>query len=186
MRRFALALAALALSACGQNEDAAQSASCNLSATSDIAWTQSEAGESVTALASGPSCRQAALLLVVRSAAGDPLWVFASTYDHMTIGAPAPDAPAVTPEQMEAFLTSWAGVTLSQTSALPQWRADAATLNESASVFTYETALARDAYEAVRASDQRMLCYAAGVDSTQCLITDSVTGAPILIAAYGP
>lgn len=187
MRRFALALAALALGACGQNENVAAPEACARSATHAMAWTQSEARDVITTTAHGPSCRQAAVTFVVRNAARDPLWVFASSYDLMTIGAAAPaDAPPVTPEQMDAFLTAWADVTMSQTSALPEWRADAATLTESATTFAYDTPFARETYEALRAADLRMICFAAGVETSRCLIVDPASGEPAQIVTYGP
>lgn len=187
MRRFALALAALALGACGQNESTQVAQGCARSATHEVAWTHSEASDVITTTAQGPSCRQAAVMFVARNAAGDPLWVFASSYDLMMIGATAPaDAAAVTNEQMDAFLASWADVTVSQTGALPEWRADAATLTESATTFAYETPFTREVYEALRAADLRMICFAAGVEASQCLIIDPASGEPAQIVAYGP
>jgi hypothetical protein len=187
--RLALVLfAALALSACGQQrETTAAAEGCARSATHNVAWTGAEATDVITASAQGPSCAQAVVTLVVRNAQGDALWAFASTYYDLTAGGVPPDgAPPVSNEQMDEFLTGWANVSESRSSELPEWRADAETLSASAQTFSYDTPFDRETYEMLRARNLPMICYAAAVEGTQCLIIDPPTNAPIMIVAYGP
>lgn len=186
--RAILVAAILALSACGQDatQQAAQSA-CALTATHALTWTNAETPDLVTATSQGPSCSQAIVTLVGVNAAGDPLWAFSSTYYDMTAGGPPPeDAPPATADDVRSFLESWANVTTMQSSTLPEWRADAATLTESADTFSYDTPMPREAYEMLRARDLPMVCYAVAVEGAQCLIIDPATGSPTPMVAYGP
>lgn len=189
MRLALIGLAALTLGACGQERgDDAATAACALGASREIAWSNPEPQDSVSARAEGPSCGQAALVLVVRNSAGDPLWTYASTYRLLTAGdaVPLESAPEITAEDVQSFLDAWADVTLMNTSRLPEWRADAATLSESAETFAYDTPYDREAYEMLRTRDLPMLCYAAGAESSQCVIIDPASRQPALMAAYGP
>ena len=186
MRSLTLAALALTLTACAQPPPH-EAAGCARSATHEVTWTQAQTADVITTSSDGPSCSQAVVTFVARNANGDPLWAFASTYYEMTAGgAPPPGAPPVTAAEIDTFLAGWADVTMSTTNTLPEWREGAATLTESASTFAYDTPLARDVYESLRARNLRMLCYAAGVESTQCLIVDPATNAPGKIVAYGP
>jgi hypothetical protein len=182
MRRFALLFAALALSACAR-PPALQG--CTRSATHQATWTEDEASDTITTRSEGPTCLQAAVFLVARNGAGDVLWTFASTYYDMTTGGLAPEhAAPVSSQQMDAFLNSWADVTEKRTGELPQWRPGAAA--PSAPTFSYSTDYPRETYEAIRARNARMICYAAAAEATQCLAIDPSTNAPALIVAYGP
>jgi len=185
MRRIFIGIAALALSGCGQPQNALQSA-CARSATHEAAWTNAEAPDTIIARADGPSCLQAVVTLTIRNAQGDPLWTVASTYYQMTAGGAAPaDAAPVSAESMDAFLEGWAEVTLSTSGSLPAWLENQ-TLTQSATTFSYVTPLDRDGYEMLRERNLAMLCYASAVATTQCLVIDPLTNAPIPIVAYGP
>ena len=183
MRRFApLLFAALALSACAR-APAAQT--CERSATQQTTWTMEDAPDTITTRSEGPNCLQAAVFLVARNSAGDVLWTFASTYYDMTTGGIAPEhAAPVSNQQMDGFLNGWADVTEKRTGELPQWRAGAAA--PSAPTFRFSTDYPRETYEAIRARNARMICYAAAAEATQCLAIDPSTNAPALIVAYGP
>ena len=145
-----------------------------------------ETPDTITTRAEGPSCLQAVVTFTARNARGDPLWTFISTYHDMTAGGIAPaDAPAVSPEAVDRFLAGWADVTAQTSQRLPPWPESApAIVSEGA--LTYSTALSRARYEAIRERDLRMICYAAAVDATQCLVIDPSSNAPTMIAAYGP
>jgi hypothetical protein len=186
--RVLVIAAALALSACSQPRDSAStSEGCARSATHDVAWTNAEAPDVITTRSEGPSCAQAVVTFIARNAQGDALWAFASTYYDLTLGgAPPEGAPAVSNEQMDMFLAGWADVTESRSGALPEWRADAASLSASAQTMSYDTPFDRETYEMLRGRNLPMICYAAAVEGTQCLIIDPPTGAPIMIVAYGP
>lgn len=186
MRTPILALAALALAACGERTTTAQSA-CARTAAHEVTWSNSAAPDVITTRADGPSCTQAVVTFAIRDAGGDPLWAFSGTYYDLTAGGPPPDgAPAVTNEQMDEFLAGWANVSESRSSDLPEWRVDAATLTESATTFAYDTPFDRDAYEMLRGRNLPMLCYAAAAEATQCLVIDPLSHAPTMIVAYGP
>lgn len=183
--RFAFVLAALALSACSQPTPSPTAQGCVRSTSHDVVWTNEDAPDIITARSEGPTCAQAVVLFVARNAEGDPLWTFASTYYDLATGGVAPeDAPAVTEEQMDTFLAGWADVTEQRSAELPEWRAGDATLT--APTFSYSTAFSRETYEAIRARDSRMICYAAAVEATQCLVIDPGSNAPAMIVAYGP
>ncbi|MGE0739797.1 MAG: hypothetical protein AB7O98_00520 [Hyphomonadaceae bacterium] len=188
MRLLFGGVAALALCACGQSNNAASTEACARSVTQSVEWTNPGAPDTITARADGPSCAQAAVTFVIRNANGDPLWAFASTYFDMTAGGVPPEgAPPVSIEEMDRFLSGWATVELQQSGAfLPEWREGAATLTESATTFAYDTPFERDAYEMLRARDLRTLCYAAAVEAVQCLVVDPLSNAPTMIVAYGP
>lgn len=184
MRMLALCLAALALSACGQNTAGGD---CARSVTREVAWTNADAPDTITASASGPSCSQAVAMFVLRDAEGDPLWVHASTYYDMTAGGlPPPNAPPATDAQVVQFLNGWANVEVSRSNDLPEWRAGVATLTESATTFAYDTPFERATYEALRARNLPMLCFAAAAEAVHCLVIDPASHAPTMIAAYGP
>ncbi len=186
MRVFLLAVAALTLAACGQ-QSAATGEACERVATHEVAWSSETAPDTITTRSEGPSCAQAVVTFVARNAGGNPLWTFASTYYDLTAGGVAPEnTPVVSGEQMDAFLAGWANVTASTSNTLPEWREGVATLTESATTFSYDTPFDRETYEMLRARNLRMICYAAAVEATQCLVIDPASHAPTMVVAYGP
>lgn len=186
--RILLLAAAIALSACGRNAPTQSAEGCARSATHEVTWSTEDAADTITTRSDGPTCAQAVVTFVARNSAGDPLWTFASTYYDMTSGGIPPEgAPEVTNEQMDTFLAGWADVTEERTAAfLPEWREGVATLSASAQTFSYDTPFDRDTYEMLRSRDLKLICYAAAVEATQCLIMDPASHAPIMIVAYGP
>jgi hypothetical protein len=186
--RVLLLAATLALSACGQSNTTAQDASaCTRSATHEVTWTTEGAPDTITTRADGPTCAQAVVTFVARNSNGDALWAFASTYYDMTAGGVPPEgAPAVTNEQMDTFLAGWADVTLQRSGELPEWREGFDTLSASAQTFSYDTPFDRETYEMLRARNMQMICYAAAVEASQCLIIDPASHSAIMIVAYGP
>lgn len=186
MRIFILA-AALTLTACGARETVTAGQGCAREAAHEVTWTSEIAPDTITTRSDGPSCTQAVVTFTARNAAGDPLWTFASTYYDLTAGGLPPEgASPATEEQMDTFLAGWANVTVTTSSTLPEWRAGVSTLTESAPTFAYDTPFERETYETLRARDLRMICYAAAVEATQCLVIDPATSAPTMIVAYGP
>lgn len=186
MRHLAFILAAFALSACGEFANAPTAQGCARTATHDVAWS-SETPDVITTSSQGPSCAQAVVTFVARDSQGDPLWAFASTYYDMTFGGIPPEGVApVSNEQMDTFLAGWANVTTQRSGELPEWRADAETLSASAQTFSYDTPFDRETYEMLRARNLPMICYAAAVEASQCLIIDPASHAPIMMVAYGP
>jgi hypothetical protein len=186
MRHLAFAFALLALSACGERQTSSTAAGCERVASHDVTWSDANAPDTITARSEGPTCAQAAVIFVTRNADGDPLWAFASTYFNLAFGGAPPDGAAVSTEQMDEFLAGWANVSATTSNTLPEWREGVATLSESAMTFSYDTPFDRETYEMLRARNLRMICYAAAVEGTQCLVIDPLSNAPMLIVAYGP
>lgn len=190
MRRLIMGLAALLIGACSQAPQSASTASagCARSATRDVAWSNANASDVVTARSEGPTCAQAVVTFVMRNAQGDPLWAFAATHHDMTAGGPYPldGAPDVTEAQMDQFLTNWANVTQMRSTELPEWREGAATLTESATTFSYDTPFDREVYETMRSRDLPMVCFAVGAETSRCLIIDPADHAPGVMVTYGP
>lgn len=192
MRRIALCVAALLLSACGQPHDtpdheAAPTLACVRTATQPLAWSNPDAPDAVSVRAEGPTCKQAALFFVVRDAQGAPLWTHASTYAALSAGAASENLlPDVSETEMDAFLQNWARVTMQHANQLPEWRAGEAGPSAAGQPLHYVTTLQRDAYETLRHADAPTICYAAAVATTQCVAIDPQTRAPRAIASYGP
>lgn len=186
--RFVLMAAALALSACTLSTNTAENADgCARTATHNVTWSTEGAEDTITTRSDGPTCAQAVVTFVARNSAGDPLWAFATTYFDMTSGGIPPEgAPAITNEQIDTFLAGWADVTLQRSGELPQWREGFDSLSASAQTFSYDTPFDRETYEMLRARNLPMICYAAAVEATQCLIIDPSSHAPTMIVAYGP
>lgn len=191
MRRILLGAAALLLCACGQHQTQSATTTsaangCARGVTHQVLWSDAETPDTIDVRADGPSCAQAVVTFVARNAHGDPLWTFINTYHDMaTGGVAADDAPAVTPEQMDRFLAGWANVTAQTSGRLPEWREGAENVGSNGGL-TYNTAYSRDSYEAMRQRNSRMICYAAAVAATQCLVIDPASNSPAMIVAYGP
>ena len=186
MRIFLFAIAAIGLSACAEPQPEHAAAACSQTATHNVTWSQAGAADTITAHGEGPSCKQAVVTFVARDAAGDPLWTFASTYYDMTVGgAPPEGAPDIAPEELQRFLASWADVTETTSSDLPEWRDGMSRPGEGVEALGYETPFTREVYEAMRGRGLPTICYAAAVAAVQCLVIDPASHAPTMIVAYG-
>jgi hypothetical protein len=189
MRAMILGAAALLLCACGQQAQTASApnpSGCTRSASHQVVWTDPQAPDSITVGSEGPSCVQAVVSLVARNARGDPLWTFINTCHDMTTGGVATDdATVVSSEQVGHFLAGWANVTAQTSDLLPEWREGADNVGTNGGL-TYTTAFSRESYEAMRQRNLRMICYAAAVEATQCLVLDPSSNSPVMIVAYGP
>jgi hypothetical protein len=185
--RIAFIIAALtALASCNQ-ETARMSDACALSAESQFTFSNSEAPDAASARAFGPSCNQAVVLLTLRNAAGDALWTHAGSYHAMVHGGPPPPgAPPVSEEDLQLFLNAWADVSINSSADLPPWSEDAARPGEEGQPFAYVTPFDREAYERLRAQDLAQVCFAAGAETSRCLVLDPATRTPALLAEYGP
>lgn len=186
--RILLLAVAIALSACSPNVSTPAADACTRSATREVTWSADGAPDTITTTAQGPTCAQAVVTFVVRNAAGDPLWAFASTYYDLTMGGVPPEgAAAVSNEQMDTFLAGWTNVTEERTAAfLPEWREGVESLSASAQTFSYDTPFERETYERLRTQNLKLICYQAALEGTQCLIIDPASHAPIMMVAYGP
>lgn len=185
MRFMLLGALALALTACGQREEIAAGDGCALSASTQVTWSSAQAQDTITATAEGPSCANAVLTFVVRTAEGEPIWAVAAPYAELTVGGRTDPESDVAPETVQTFLESWVDVTLNTTEALPAWPEGADTLGGAVEGMAYYTELDREVYESLRTRNLNQLCYAAGVDASQCLVIDPQTNRPMRMVAFG-
>lgn len=193
MRAFVFVLATFALAACVQREGPTRPQgvgdACTRTATHAVTFSNADTPDTVTAMSEGPSCAQAVITFTVRNAHGDPLWTFANTYyDLHTGGVPPPGImpPATSVEDMQKYLDSAANVTTMTSGQLPDWAEGAEGPADAARPFHYSTAYAREMYEAMRASNRPLICYAAAAEATQCLIIDPASNSPAVVVAFGP
>lgn len=168
MRFLLFAMAALALSACGdQQRDAA--GDCIATATRELSWPEGDARVTVTASSDGQDCDTAIATLVLHSAGGRTMHVFTAPYADV--------APSLAPGDAEAFIESWADVTQLRSGALPEWSAAMANPGEGVQALPYRSRLEREAYEAMRAQNLATVCMATALDATECFVIDADEGA---------
>lgn len=165
---------ALALSACDQirpKTSAPQSAShgADCAASAQAAWTTPGGPLQVLASGSGPSCKQAVALLVIRSADGEAKHVAA--YPISTLFG---FEQAVTPVSLQSALQSWIAVDSSplHTSAdLPTWSVGAEQPDGGEYPFYPDEGFAdRTAYEELRGQNLPIYCYPQGMESMSCVV----------------
>lgn len=158
MRRALLALAALALCACGRSAPAR----CDMEVAREIAFTGAEAPESLVVQAIGPSCDKSVGLFVVRTADGYPVWSWSAPLSHR-FGDVFAEGDA---EHMQSFLDTWAQPDLSTTQSAPAWGA----------LTQGQTSLDRLTYEDVRARSLPMLCHFSGTGRQTCVFWEPAAG----------
>ncbi|MDX2277572.1 MAG: hypothetical protein NW206_19150 [Hyphomonadaceae bacterium] len=184
MRVLIAGLLAVLATACSEQREPRTAESCARTATRQVTWS-GQAPDTVTARADGPTCAQAVVTFTIRNADGDPLWAFASTHHDMIVGGYSTDPAAVSPEEVDRFLASWVDVTVNSSADLPAWPEGVESLSAAVEGISYFTELDREAYEMLRTRNLPQLCFAASVSSSQCLIMDPLSNAPLMIAAYG-
>lgn len=185
MRFYLLGALSLALAACGQSQQAASDGACALNATHEITWSNPAAADTVTATATGPTCAQAVVTLVVRDVEGDPLFAFASTYAEMSTGGRADADLDVEQANVQTFLDSWADVTMNTSGELPAWAEGAEGPRGVDEVPYYSTFLDRDFYETLRERNLPQLCFAEGIETSTCIVIDQESNRPLTIVTFG-
>lgn len=185
MRFLILTAALLALGACNQAQQPVAQNGCARSVTHEVLFTNSETPDVFTASAEGPSCDQAVVSLTLRAADGTPLMTTSDIYTNIRFGGGRPpDAAPTSPEEMDQFLTGWANVSELKTGTLPAW-APGATAPEGDGI-SYSSDFGQEAYELMRARDSAMLCYAAGMEASSCIVVDPATNTPSKFVTFGP
>jgi hypothetical protein len=186
MRRWLIGALTLMAAACGGEgpQQTQSDAGCARTATREVIWSDDQAPDTVTATASGPTCAQTVVTLVIRSADGEPLWAFASTYYDMIIGGRG-EPIEVSEQDVDRFLAGWADVSLNTSGALPEWPEGAASPGEAVEGMAYYTEFDRETYNSLRARNLRQLCFAAAVEASQCLVIDPLSHAPAVLVAFG-
>lgn len=120
---------------------------------------------SVEAVASGPTCAQDVVTLVVRSQDGAPLLAWAGLTGHIFGLHDAPN-----PEAMKTALAGWSNQknnSLSRTSALPEWREGRTAPGAEGDEFPFhaEDWLDRATWERMRTEDAPLFAFAQGRES---------------------
>ena len=186
MRHLLLSALALVISGCAREAPRTDAAAgCTHSATHNVQWSSEQAADAVSVRADGPTCAEAVVLFVLRRADGALLWTFATPYSDMRPGGRM-DPVAADGDEVEAFLASWADVSINRSGALPPWNEGAAAPGDANGALNYSTAHDRETYEALRLRDLPQLCLAVAAEATQCLVMDPVSQAPTAIVAFGP
>jgi hypothetical protein len=158
-RLLLCALLGSLLAACAQP----QAQGCDITVTRELAFSNPDAPDTVTARAIGATCDKATGLYIVHDAEARPIWAWA---------APLPRAfgdvfPADDPEHMREFLQSWTQPALLTTQQAPPW-ADLARDQTTIDQFTYED---------IRARDLPMLCHFSGTARQVCVFWEPAAGA---------
>ena len=168
LRSIAIVVGALVLAGSvfgGGNVAAADGCSVHASGR----WIAYPAGRAygTEAFSSGPTCAQAAVMIVVRAPDGGVAWVDAAPGEHvMTF------ASVKTRQEMSSALTDW----LSQTSMfkttreLPAWPEGAQEPKSGEFPFMPESWIDREYYERTRAEGLPLFCYIQGMESIACIV----------------
>jgi len=172
MRLMLTAIAALvALGACspstnaGGARDGARVGAC--ARMVERAATMTGPGDVIEARAIGDDCANAVVVWTLRNGAGKPIWTYAAPYQWL-----ATPVDPTSASEMDAFLESWAGVAVEDTSASPVWPAEDLAAPEAwgpagSSMFLRET------YESIRAAKMPRVCLPTSKESYQCLFYDA-------------
>lgn len=135
---------------------------CNLQATQTVAFTGTEATDTIVAESQGAACDKAIGLFVVRTAEGYPIWSWSAPLSHRFGDA----FPAEDTEHMETFLETWAQPLVTTTQAAPEWN----------SLAPPQTTLDQLTYNDVRARDLPMLCHFSGTARQTCVFWEPAAG----------
>lgn len=190
MRALLLAAAAGLLAACSQPAtetpvEAAADEGCMREYSRQVTFSNSQQPDTISVTAEGPNCRQAVVTLVLRNAAGDPLWVLASLYSNMGPLDPQ-QAQDASFEQVDNFLRDWATGAALTTRNSPEWPETAASLQEADSGGgVYWTPYQREAYQAIRDRNLPMICFTNGWESSECIIVDPGSNQPTVFLRFG-
>lgn len=125
----------------------------------------------IEANVSGPDCQHAVATLVLRDAEHNVQWAELYRPEHVMVLAGAADAAA-----MQTALNEWITFdnhTVSTTSALPEWPANAEQPQNGEFPFYPETDVTREIYAAYRTRNLPMYCYVQGMESQACLTWDT-------------
>ena len=138
---------------------------CNASAFRP--WTPSEGRVyRAEAFANGPSCRLAAVTLVVRAPDGTALWVDAAPAAHLMTFA-----EVKTRKQMTHVLGDWVSQShmFKTTAELPEWKEGDDTPKSGEFQFIPDAGVDREFYEQTRAAKSPVFCYVQGMESMSCV-----------------
>ena len=123
----------------------------------------------IEALADGPNCTLAVVLLVIRTSKGEPLWIESSkTGDVFTFT----QSNLTTVKAMTAALKEWIRKDdrLPRSDALPDWKEGSDAPETSEFPFYVDEGVTRDEYLDMRVAKLPMYCHVAGMESEVCVV----------------
>jgi hypothetical protein len=156
-------MAALASSA-----SLAPAAGCNAKASQ--VWAASASRElRIEALADGPYCTVAVVLLVIRNSKGEPLWIESSKADDIFTFT---QSNPTTVKAMTEALKEWIRKDdrLLQSGTLPDWKEGSDAAGASEFPFYVDEGVTRDEYLNIRKAELPMYCHVAGMESEACVV----------------
>jgi hypothetical protein len=187
MSRWLLAFAALALAACAPAPQQsapvalpapavaapAPFAACLAQASRTLDFTGPQSQDRLEAIAYGPSCETAIIVLSLRKADGAALWAAAAPYSQMSVADAA--LPPASPDILRQFLeTMLAGARITSAANAPEWPTDRPEPAQEETAFE-ETQLPREFYALLKARRAPMACLPFGHHSQTCLYYDAAS-----------
>jgi hypothetical protein len=135
---------------------------CDMAASREIAFSNAEAADVITARSFGEGCRDAIGLITVTTADGAPVWSWTAPL-HRVFGD-----HFIEPEReaMGVFLERWTETEISTTSGAPEFSLLA----------PGQTTLDAMTYEDVRARNLPMLCHYSGTARQACVFWEPAAG----------
>lgn len=133
-------------------------------------WTQAGKGYSVDAIADGPDCAKAVVVLVVRGPDGKALHTFLGTSDTIISFGDTKTKAA-----MKATLARWLveANTMPTSDQLPDWKDKQEQPGSGQFPFYPEYGVKRTDYLAIRKAKRPVFCYAQGMESVACVVLDA-------------
>jgi hypothetical protein len=131
-----------------------QEATCAVTATREITFTQADAADTVTTRSFGESCAHAIGLFTIAASDGAPVWAWAAP-----LARQFGDDFAADSESMRAFLERWGDPEIATTGAAPEW----------AQLAPGQTTLDQLTYSDIRARNLPMLCHYSGTARQVCV-----------------
>ncbi len=160
-------LLALAAACTPPATEEAEQMSAGCDARAAAPWQAGDATYSVEATTTGPDCTRAVATIVLRNSSGAPVYAEAHLSKDVMVLAPARD-----PAAMQTALQEWVTYnnhTMTTTSALPDWPANASAPQNGEFPFYPEEGATRESYMALRQQNLPLFCYVQGMESMACL-----------------
>jgi len=151
LKRFALVIALVALTACGEASRHATPDNCVVQTSS--AWNEF----TIRAIASGADCTQALVVLTIHSPRRGVVYT-----DSFAVAQVPALTGAASPAVLERRLRVWIpppGAARDSTGDLPQWASNAEYPMSGEFPFHPETLMGAETYESLRERDTPMLCF---------------------------
>jgi hypothetical protein len=151
-------------------------------------WSNGAARDRLHVRATGPDCANADVAATITNAEGVEILrtpVLGHAMAMYGDNQPSP-LPPVSATQMTAYVDSIATSAWILTAGeLPAWPSGQRHLPRATEGASYDTHLARDAYETLRIRNVRVLCLETGPEAASCFAYDHAARRAFAIASYG-